>query len=80
MQGGATDAMVVLLMISIAMVIIGLVIGANPAIPFQSLDTFVMWPMFLLSGALFLGRDLSPWIDAVTKINPMIYGVDAMRN
>ncbi|MCZ7401906.1 MAG: ABC transporter permease [Candidatus Methanoperedens sp.] len=69
----------ILLIISIAMVSIGLVKGANLTSPFQSCDTFLMWPMFFFSGALFPVSNLSPWLAAATKINPMTYGVDAMR-
>jgi ABC-2 type transport system permease protein len=63
------------------MVSIGLVIGANLTSPegFSLVINFVMWPMFFFSGALFPVSNLSPWLAAVTKINPMTYGVDAMR-
>lgn len=75
------EAFLMLLLISIAMVSIGLVIGANLTSPegFSLVINFVMWPMFFFSGALFPVSDLSPWLAAVTKINPMTYGVDAMR-
>jgi ABC-2 type transport system permease protein len=75
------EAFLMLLLISIAMVSIGLVIGANLTSPegFSLVINFVMWPMFFFSGALFPVNDLSPWLAAVTKINPMTYGVDAMR-
>jgi ABC-2 type transport system permease protein len=75
------EAFLMLLLISIAMVSIGLVIGANLTSPegFSLVINFVMWPMFFFSGALFPVSNLSPWLSAVTKINPMTYGVDAMR-
>jgi len=75
------EAFLMLLLISIAMVSIGLVIGANLTSPegFSLVINFVMWPMFFFSGALFPVSNLSPWLAAVTKINPMTYGVDAMR-
>ncbi len=70
-----------LLLISIAMVSIGLVIGANLRSPegFSLVINFVMWPMFFFSGALFPVKDLPQWLSAVTYINPLTYGVDAMR-
>jgi ABC-2 type transport system permease protein len=75
------EAFLMLLLISIAMVSIGLVIGANLTSPegFSLVINFVMWPMFFFSGALFPKSNLSPWLAAVTKINPMTYGVDAMQ-
>jgi len=75
------EAFLMLLLISIAMVSIGLVIGSNLKSPegFSLVINFVMWPMFFFSGALFPVSNLSPWLAAVTKINPMTYGVDAMR-
>jgi len=107
MLGGATDAMVqvilllvigifinipltplivikaflMLLLISIAMVSIGLVIGSNMKSPegFSLVINFVMWPMFFFSGALFPVSNLPSWLSAATYINPLTYGVDALR-
>lgn len=72
---------IMLLLISIAMVSIGLVIGANLRSPegFNLVIGFVMWPMFFFSGALFPVRSLAPWLAAITYINPLTYGVDALR-
>ncbi|CAG1001330.1 Inner membrane transport permease YadH [Methanosarcinales archaeon] len=75
------EAFLMLLLISIAMVSIGLVIGANLQSPegFSLVINFVMWPMFFFSGALFPVNNLAPWLSAITYINPLTYGVDAMR-
>ncbi|MCZ7401908.1 MAG: ABC transporter permease [Candidatus Methanoperedens sp.] len=75
------EAFLMLLLISLAMVSIGLVIGANLTSPegFSLVINFVMWPMFFFSGALFPKSNLSPWLAALTKFNPMTYGVDAMQ-
>ncbi len=75
------EAFLMLLLISIAMVSIGLVIGANLQSPegFSLVINFVMWPMFFFSGALFPVNNLAPWLSAATYINPLTYGVDAMR-
>jgi ABC-2 type transport system permease protein len=63
------------------MVSIGLVIGANLKSPegFTLVINFVMWPMFFFSGALFPVSNLSGWLSVVTFINPLTYGVDAVR-
>ncbi len=75
------SAFLMLLLISIAMVSIGLVIGANLKSPegFSLVINFVMWPMFFFSGALFPVENLPGWLAAVTYINPLTYGVDAVR-
>lgn len=77
----AVAAFLMLLLISIAMVSIGLVIGANLKSPegFSLVINFVMWPMFFFSGALFPVGNLPGWLAAVTYINPLTYGVDALR-
>ncbi len=74
-------AFFMLLLISIAMVSIGLVIGANLNSPegFSLVINFVMWPMFFFSGALFPVSNLAPWLTTITYINPLTYGVDALR-
>jgi len=75
------ESALMLLLISIGMVSIGLVIGANLKSPegFNLVIGFVMWPMFFFSGALFPVSDLAPWLTAITYINPLTYGVDALR-
>lgn len=74
-------AFLMLLLISIAMVSVGLVIGANLKSPegFTLVINFVMWPMFFFSGALFQVGNLPGWLATVTYINPLTYGVDAVR-
>jgi ABC-2 type transport system permease protein len=46
---------------------------------FPLIINFVIQPLFFLSGALFPVRNLPPVLDVITKINPLTYGVDAMR-
>ncbi|MCE8425907.1 MAG: ABC transporter permease [Candidatus Methanoperedens sp.] len=75
------ESFLTLLLIAIAMVSIGLVIGANLNNPegFSLVINFVMWPMFFFSGALFPFNNLPRWLYAITYINPLTYGVDAVR-
>ncbi len=75
------NAFLMLLLISTGMVSIGLVIGANLKSPegFTLVINFVMWPMFFFSGALFPVKNLPGWLAAVTYLNPLSYGVDAVR-
>lgn len=74
-------AFLMLLLISIALVSVGLVIGANLKSPegFSLVINFVMWPMFFFSAPLFPLSNLSGPLAAITLINPLTYGVDAVR-
>ena len=70
-----------LFLISVAMVSLGLAIGANMTSPegFMLVVNFVMWPLFFFSGALFPIDNLPAWLLSVTSLNPLTYGVDAVR-
>ena len=69
------------MLLSMCMVSLGLIIGANMKSPdgFNLVMSFVMWPMFLFSGALFPVSNLPAYLGFIITINPMTYGVDLMR-
>lgn len=46
---------------------------------FQLIMSFLIMPTFFLSGSLFPLADLPKVLDILTKINPLSYGVDALR-
>jgi len=46
---------------------------------FQMIMNFIMMPMFFLSGAMFPLANAPTWMDTLAKINPLTYGVDALR-
>lgn len=46
---------------------------------FQSFIQILTFPMIFLSGAFFPLNDLPLWMDIVVKINPVSYGIDALR-
>ena len=46
---------------------------------FQLIMNFFIFPIFLLSGALFPLSALPSWLLAITYINPLTYGVDGIR-
>jgi ABC-2 type transport system permease protein len=75
-------SLLVLFVISLAMVGFGLVLGSNLKTPeaFQLVANFVVWPVFLLSGALFPISNLPSWLSTFTLLNPLTYGVDAIRS
>lgn len=47
---------------------------------FQMVMNFLMMPMFFLSGAMFQLTEAPSWMDALSRIDPLTYGVDAMRS
>lgn len=47
---------------------------------FQVITNFLLMPMFFLSGALFPLNNTIRWMNIVSKINPLSYGIDAMRS
>jgi ABC-2 type transport system permease protein len=46
---------------------------------FQGVMNFLMMPLFFLSGALFPLKGLPAWMDVLTHLDPMAYGVDPVR-
>ena len=64
-----------------ALTAIGLTIGSLMTSPegFQLITTFVIFPLFFLSGALFPLENLPFYLAALTAVNPVTYIVDALR-
>ncbi len=46
---------------------------------FQFIVQFLILPMFFLSGALFPLRNLPGWMTWLSRLDPVTYGVDALR-
>ena len=79
-----TSIALVLLIVTITaagLTAMGLTIGSLMTSPegFQLITTFVIFPLFFLSGALFPLDNLPPYLSALTAINPVTYIVDALR-
>jgi ABC-2 type transport system permease protein len=74
-----TLIVVALLLISITS--LGLTIGALMSSPegFGLITSFVIFPLFFLSGALFPIKNLPSWLYVFVSINPVSYAVDALR-
>jgi ABC-2 type transport system permease protein len=70
-----------MIIITIGLTCIGLVIASlmTSLESFGTIVTFVNMPMFFLSGALFPVTNLPAWIRWTFYINPLTYGVDALR-
>jgi ABC-2 type transport system permease protein len=47
---------------------------------FQLITTFVIFPLFFLSGALFPLNNLPPYLTTLTIANPLTYIVDSLRS
>lgn len=47
---------------------------------FQVIMNFILMPIFFLSGAMFPLKGLPKWLGYLTMLDPLTYGVDAMRN
>jgi len=61
---------------------VGLIIGSFMTSPegFQLITTFVVFPLFFLSGALYPLRNLNIYLAALNQINPLTYIVDLLRS
>jgi ABC-2 type transport system permease protein len=71
----------IMLLIALGMVCIGLTLASfmSSLESYGTIVTFVNLPMFLLSGALFPVNNLPSWLQWAVYINPLTYGVDALR-
>lgn len=74
-------ALFIILLFSIGIVSIGLTIGSMMESPegFGMIVSFVAFPMFFLSGALFPIENLPEALKFAVFIDPMSYAVDALR-
>lgn len=71
----------ILFIATVAMVSVGLIIGSQMESPegFQLIGSFLIFPLFFLSGALFPIDNLPAWLAPVTFIDPLTYVVDGLR-
>ncbi len=72
---------VFLFILVVGLVSIGLTVGSMMESPegFGLIVSFVNFPLFFLSGALYPLDGLPDWLAIFTRINPVTYGVDAIR-
>lgn len=63
------------------MVSVGLIIGSQMESPegFQLIGSFLIFPLFFLSGSLFPTNNLPSWLSPFVFINPLTYAVDGIR-
>jgi len=74
-------AILLLFLLALSLVSTGLIIGSLMESPegFNMIVSFLVFPLFLLSGALFPLDNLPLWLKALTYIDPVTYGVDGLR-
>ncbi|MEO9363705.1 MAG: ABC transporter permease [Nitrososphaera sp.] len=75
------QAVAVILLMSFGLTSLGLALGSYmySLEGFQMIVSFVVFPLFFLSGALFPLHNLPAWLSVLTAIDPATYGVSAMR-
>ncbi len=70
-----------MLLLSIGLVGMGMLIASfmESVEGFNLVMSVLFLPMFFLSGALFPPRALPDWLAEIAYLNPLTYGVDALR-
>src|SRR5579871_3418868 len=69
-------------LISVAVTSLGTAIAARMRSmqSFQMIMNFLVMPLYFLSGAMFPMTSAPPWLKGLMTIDPLTYGVDAIRN
>jgi ABC-2 type transport system permease protein len=70
-----------ILLLSFALTSLGLTVGSyiESLEGFQFIVSFVVFPLYFLSGALFPLKNLPAWLSTLTTLDPVTYAVDALR-
>jgi ABC-2 type transport system permease protein len=70
-----------LLVVTVGLVSVGLILGSQMESPegFQLIISFLIFPLFFLSGALFPITNLPAWLAPFIFVNPVTYAVDGIR-
>jgi ABC-2 type transport system permease protein len=71
----------IILLLSFALTSLGLALGSyiESLEGFQFIVSFVVFPLYFLSGALFPLKDLPLWLYTLTTLDPVTYAVNASR-
>jgi ABC-2 type transport system permease protein len=72
---------VIIILLMIAVISMGLTIGSLMTSPegFGLISSFLIFPLFFLSGALFPVSNLPSWLKVFVTINPVSYAVNGLR-
>ncbi len=79
---GILLSIIMLVLLAMGLVSFGLIIGSFMESPegYAILSGFIVYPLFLLSGALFPLDKLPVWLRILTRIDPASYAVDGLRS
>jgi ABC-2 type transport system permease protein len=71
-----------MILIALLFAALGVAIGSSlqDMQGFQLIMNFLVMPIYFLSGALFPLKGLPKVLDYITKLDPLSYGIDGMRN
>lgn len=77
----AIYSIVIMVIMALGLVCMGLVIASlqRSFEGFNLIMSLLIMPMFFLSGSLFPVHILPDWMKTLTYLNPLTYGVDALR-
>ncbi len=80
--GAILLAMLVIAMLSFELTALGFTIAWPLDSPqaFHAIVNLILIPLWMLSGSLFPASGASPWMHLLMRLNPLTYGVDALRN
>ncbi len=80
--GAVLLGMLVITMLSFELTALGFTIAWPMDSPqaFHAIVNLLLVPLWMLSGSLFPASGASPWLHAIMRLNPLTYGVDALRN
>lgn len=75
-------ALFIAMVIAIGMVSVGLAVGSffESLEGFQVIISFLVFPLFFLSGALYPIEPLPGWLKTIAYADPLTYAVDALRS
>jgi ABC-2 type transport system permease protein len=78
---GMALSLLVVLAVTMSFSALGLGIGSlfDSFEGFQVVISFLAFPLFFLSGALYPLTDLPPYLTVLTRLNPLTYAVDLLR-
>jgi ABC-2 type transport system permease protein len=70
-----------MLLLAVALTAFGVLVASRMTQieSFQAVIQFLVMPMFFLSGAIFPASRLPAWLAILTKLDPLTYAVDPMR-
>jgi len=79
---GIFPSIVFMILTSICFVSLGLIIASSMKSMegFQAIMSFIIMPIFFLSGALFPLQNTPVWMQTIAKADPLTYGVDGLRD